>query len=495
MIGRSKRRRIKRAFDKGIPVSQIAREEGVDRKTVYRIGRDSGEENLPPVVQVSILEQFKAEVTGWVQDGLTAAWIFRELVEKHGFTGSYTTVKRLVAALRPKKPVAAVVRFETAPGDQAQMDWTEFREIDAEGRRVKFWAFSLILSYSRFMYVEFVDRCDTQTIIACHERAFRAIGGVPAEILYDRQSPVYRGQQGRGGEIILNPVFEQFARHWGFEPVLCEAGRGETKGKVERPFRYIKEDFYRPIKVFPGISELNERMDLWLRTRANIRIHATTKERPVDRLAKDQEHLQPLANQRFVYDWSETRDIRADYLVWFRGNRYSVPNQYVGKQAQVWEEGGYVHLAVGGQEVAVHRLSTDKGEIIKNPAHDEGVVRPIRATTRALKEEFLSLFPQAAEFVGGLVQQRTGNVSYHLRQCLGLVELYGQATVLAAMLRAAREHAFHCRWVRQYCESGQVDTPATVIPFPKGKLTTKAVTVQQRPLSVYEACLAREGGA
>lgn len=97
------------------------------------------------------------------------------------------------------------------------MDWTEFREIDAEGRRVKFWAFSLILSYSRFMYVEFVDRCDTQTIIACHERAFRAMGGVPAEILYDRQSPVYRGQQGRGGEIILNPVFEQFARHWGFE--------------------------------------------------------------------------------------------------------------------------------------------------------------------------------------------------------------------------------------------------------------------------------------
>ncbi|MZP30704.1 IS21 family transposase, partial [Heliobacterium undosum] len=272
----TQRQRILRMVSQGIPISHIARTEDVDRKAIYR-ALAQPTKAPPQEAPSTLIAPYVPQIEEWIQKGFTAVWMYQELRRQHRFPGSYDTVKRYVATVRPPKPPESVIRFETPPGDQAQMDWAHFKLTDDNGRIHRFYAFVWTLSYSRWMDILWVPHCDIRTIIRCHEQVFSRHGGVPAEILYDRQSPVYQKQ--RKEEIVLNPIFEQFARHWGFEPVVAQARRGQTKGKVERPIRYIRGNFYPSVETFESLDKIQNDCDLWLQTCANIRLHRTTRER------------------------------------------------------------------------------------------------------------------------------------------------------------------------------------------------------------------------
>jgi hypothetical protein len=179
--------------------------------------------------------------------------------------------------------------------------------------------------------------------VACHERAFRAIGGIPHEILYDRQSPVYIRQKGK--EIVLNTVFADYARSRHFEPVLCQARRGQTKGKVERPFRYLREDFLLPNSE-ADLAALQMLLPIWVDTQANVRIHRTTHERSVDRLAIEHPLLQSVIDHPFAGDWTSCRRVTREAMVSYLGSHYSVPWKYIDRSVQVWDEFLILSMAI-----------------------------------------------------------------------------------------------------------------------------------------------------
>ena len=112
-----------------------------------------------------------------------------------------------------------------------------------------------------------------QTVLRCHMAAFEAIGGVPNEILYDRMKTAVIGEA--GGSIVYNRALIDFARHYGYQPKACRPYRAKTKGKVERPYRYIREDFFLA-RSFRNLDDLNAQLRHWLDTVANPRVHATT---------------------------------------------------------------------------------------------------------------------------------------------------------------------------------------------------------------------------
>ena len=167
------------------------------------------------------------------------------------------------------------MRFETPAGEQAQVDFAGFEVefVDEPGVKRIIWLFSMVLGYSRLIWARFVVHQDLQTVLRCHSAALEAIGGVPREILYDRMKAAVLGEDAEG-LVVYNRALVDLARHYGFQPRACRPYRAKTNGKVERPFRYIREDFFLG-GTFRNLDDLNGQLRHWLDTVANPRVHAT----------------------------------------------------------------------------------------------------------------------------------------------------------------------------------------------------------------------------
>ena len=231
----------------GKSIRVIARETGIARITVRRYLRDEEAARYKPRPPRSTkLDPFKAYVaerlSSAAPEWIPASVLLMELRER-GYSGGYTMLKLFVASLRPQRTVEPVVRFETGPGEQMQVDWAVIRR---GSNRLS--VFVATLGWSRATYVEFVTDERVETLIEAHENAFLAFGGTPREVLYDNMRTVVLERHGYGrGRHRFHPGFLDFARHCGFRPRLCAPYRAQTKGKVERFIRYLRHSFYVPL--------------------------------------------------------------------------------------------------------------------------------------------------------------------------------------------------------------------------------------------------------
>ena len=225
---------------------------------------------------------------------MTAQRLFNE-VRAAGYPGGYTQVKGYVRQVRPRPPVAPVVRFETPPGYQGQVDFGSFTL--PWGRRH---ALLIVLGYSRLLWLQFFTRQTMAVLIRGLEAAVAYFGGVPQELLFDQMRSVVTadGRQDTGG-LVLNAEFLRFAEHWGFRARACRPYRAQTKGKVERPIRYCRQSFFYG-RTFVGDDDLNDQAAHWRDRVANVRSHRPTGEPPQRRFERDERaQLQPLAGQPY----------------------------------------------------------------------------------------------------------------------------------------------------------------------------------------------------
>jgi transposase len=225
---------------------------------------------------------------------LSAVRLFAEC-QAGGYTGSLTQLKVFVRQVRPRPVVEPVVPFETTPGHQAQVDFAEVKL--PWGKR---FALVVVLGFSRLLWVRFVVRQDMLTLIRGLEEAFSYFGGVPHELLFDQMRAVItRDDRLTGGPLVRNTEFLRFAAHWGFVARACRAYRAQTKGKVERPIRYLRDSFLYG-REFLGDTQLGDEGRHWVETVANARLHATTKRVPRELFeGEERALLQPLAGHPY----------------------------------------------------------------------------------------------------------------------------------------------------------------------------------------------------
>lgn len=305
MYGREKRVLLREYLEQGLTKTEIAEKLGVGRSTVHhwirtgQLDRDLDEKAVsykprPPVSRK--IDAFRGIIRSRLEQfpRLSAVRLFEE-IQQAGYAGGYTQVKEYVRAVRPRPPVEPVQRFETPAGHQAQVDFAHFRL--PWGRR---WALVVVLGYSRLLWLRFFERQDLRVLFTGLEQAFACFGGVPSEVLFDQMRAVVTAdRRPDGGKLIENIEFGRFARHWGFKPRACRPYRAQTKGKVERPIRYIRENFFYG-RDFVGDEDLDAQALTWLEAVANVRLHGTTQERPIDRFERDERAvLQPLALRSF----------------------------------------------------------------------------------------------------------------------------------------------------------------------------------------------------
>ena len=299
MIGWESHVLLRHYLEEGLTKTAAAKRLGVSRRTLSRwirdgeLDRDLDEavryRQRPPVPRK--LDPYRAIIDARLEayPKLSAVRLLDE-IRAAGYVGGYTQLKQLVRRVRPRPPEEPLIRFETAPARQAQVDFADFQF--GWGKR---YALLVVLGYSRLLWVRFFTRKDMRALLDGLEEAFAWFGGVPQELLFDQMRSVITSDGRLSGEkLATNAEFVRFAAHWDFKVRACRAYRAQTKGKVERPISYVRSSFTYG-REFIGDGDLDAQLRRWLGHTANVRIHRTVNEQPVVRFERDERALlQPL---------------------------------------------------------------------------------------------------------------------------------------------------------------------------------------------------------
>jgi len=469
-----------------LSIRGIARRLKKDRKTVRAALQAQNlpvRKSSPPVV--SKLDPYKDTIQDRIKEypQLKGSRLYEEIKSK-GYTGSKTILWVYLREIRPKNK-EVFLRIETLPGDYGQVDWANCGTIQMGNAVRKLSCFVMVLSYSRMIYLEFTLSQCLEDFIACHIHAFEFFGGVVRKILYDNLKTVCLSRL--GSNIRLNPRFSEFSGIYLFEPVLCNPGRGNEKGKVESGIKYIRSSFLegRPLSSWPQL--ICDAVH-WRDGLANTRTHGTTRERPIDRFQKEKNQLQKLPAQ--PYDPSIICHVKAtsQSLIHFDGNAYSVPYLFAYKNLLLRATTGEIRLFQDRQLVATHCRSFERGIVIEDPKHYEGLLaEKKKAFTSKIQEQFLNLGELTKTYLAGLTQSEL-NLTHHIAQIMECVCLYGKAEVLQAMDHALKHKAYGASYLKniilqQRAARGIQEKAPITIPQ---KPAWTQLCVEEQDLSLYD---------
>jgi transposase len=349
---------------KGLSQRQIAKKLGISRNTVKKYMENQGyPEERKTIQRKSLLDPFDGNIAFWMNEDLeyTATWIYDRL-SNIGFTGSYEIVKRKVHKIKAEKQRVAYMRFETEPGFQAQVDFGAFQVENADGSIRTLYLFTMILGYSRKIYGELIDRCDLPTFLDCHINAFDYFGGVADEILYDRMKNVYIGKV--AGRKKFNSTLLGFALHYGFKPEVAPSYAAWVKGKVERPYNFIREGFWRGYG-FICRATANRDLISWLEKK-DERVHGTTHEVVSLRFKREQPHLNLLPPNAFDTSYRIYRKVYKDCIVRFDCNSYVVPHTLVGKKLLLRVKDKDMRIFNDDLLVVRYQIPEGKGHLVQD---------------------------------------------------------------------------------------------------------------------------------
>lgn len=366
---------IKTKHARGVYQKDIAAELGVSPRTVSRaIKRGSAPTGKRPLAKTSKLDPFKPMIDELLMEDVWNAMVILDILRERGYDGGETLVRNYVRPKRPLRQSRQTVRFETEPGHQLQNDWGEIWSIVA-GERKKLHFPVNTLGCSRRFHFWITDAEDAEHTYEGLIRSFEYFGGATAEVLVDNQKSMVLSHDVRG-RIRYNPAFLDMAGHYGFTPRACRPYRARTKGKDERMVGYVKHNFFQRYRSFDSLEEANNLALAWLGTVADRRLHGTVKEVVAGRFKREQPHLLSLPQVRFDTSYRERRLVGFDGYIDVRGNRYSVPDDYRGREVTVRISlDGRLTVFAGDEPVTEHLLKDQSEGWSTVPGHHERLWR------------------------------------------------------------------------------------------------------------------------
>ena len=346
---------IKVKTAQGIPLSRIAVECGIDRKTARKL-RDATSDPSGPITRIR--ESRFTEHTDYVRERLKAgvpiAQIVRDLRRAVGEPIPYTSFWEFAIKLRARsEEPSEEVRFETAPAKQGQCDWADFGTVQEDGQVQALSLFVMVLGYSRHTFARFTTSMDESSLQREHHAAFIDFGGVPSEILYDNMKTVTTGRDAES-EPIWQRSFTDFAGRYGFTPRCARPYRAKTKGKVERTIGFIRRSFLAG-RTFTDITDANAQLKTWL-AEVNTRRHGTHGDFVHERFAVERPLLIQLRRDMLVIERVVERTVDAEGAIVYESNHYELPRGFRGRTLTVRDDGRRLRVFDAGALICEHEL-------------------------------------------------------------------------------------------------------------------------------------------
>lgn len=356
------RMRILKKDEIKINYSKLAKQYGCDYRTIRKYFK----EDIDQLVQTrqikpSLLDNYKEIINEKLEIGCTATAI-HGFIKKKGFKGSYSIVKRYCFRENKKQLKKATIRFETTPGEQAQVDWKESKTlISKHGEVFTFNIFLVLLGNSRYKYLELTLDRKQSTVFQALTNSFLFFEGVPKEILFDNMKTVVDHSKSTYDKAVINSTFYEYSKDIGFKAVLCRAYRPQTKGKVEALAKVMNRlDVYN--NEFETIDELDE-IIRELNVELNNEVSQATGSKPIDLFKNEKKYLNKLPRHDVLEGFRTkpiTRTVTKESMITYNKSKYSVPTKYIGKTLTVIPKGNTLYLHYNKELIKSHLISQQK---------------------------------------------------------------------------------------------------------------------------------------
>lgn len=441
-------------------IRRLSEIEGLSQRAIadrlrcsWRTVRQALEQNEPPrpsrrAPRASLLEPYKPKIQALLAKypELSAVRILEEIRKgPDGYPGRLSILRAYLRQIRPvRQRVYQEVLYD--PGQAMQVDWGHCGQLQVGSTRRHVSVFVAVLCYSRLCYIEFALSQRKAEFYRALASALHFFGGSPRQVIFDNLKAAVLNGSGRHAS--LHPDFLALCGHFYLEPIACARRDPESKGVVEGSVRYVKRNALQGrAEELVTWNDYSPFAHYWRDEVANVRLHATTLQRPVDRFEQERSLLRPLPAVAFDTDEVLPAIVNSHARIHFHGNRYSVPPSVVGKTVLIRANADKVRVIHEGGEIACHRRSYDRRQVIVAADHHlEALKQRQRTSSREIEKAFDALGPEARHFHLELCR-RPLKTGVHLKRLLNLVRLYGRGEVIAAIARANEFHTYDAAYV------------------------------------------------
>jgi transposase len=467
----------------------IARRLHCSRHTVAKALRLDQPPTREVAARSSILDPFVAKIDALVAryPDLSAVRIREEIAKPpEGYAGSVSVLRRYLRKVRPVRGrVYQEVLYEA--GQAMQVDWGECGRVAVGGTSRKVSVFVATLCYSRLTFIEFSLSQHKAEFYRSLVNALTFFGGSPRSIIFDNLKAAVLNGSGR--QACFHPDFLALCGYFCLQPIACQRHDPESKGVVEGGVRYVKRNALAgrddELRTFEGYVTF---APVWRDNVANVRLHETTRERPLDRFQRERSLLRPLPSLPFDTDEVVPRVVGSHPQVEFDGNRYSIPPSLVRKTIMLRADQSEIRVLHEGQVVARHSRSYERGQPIVLQEHRLAALEcRKRSGASSLEQQFDALGPEARQFHLRLKTQPIKTTT-HLRRLLALVRLYGRHEVVNALVRADQLATYDAAYVENLllAERRRRQLPTPTLPTPQRRELIDEIQLDPDDPAVYD---------
>jgi transposase len=430
------------------PRGTIARHLQIHHTTVERVLREGSAPELEQTHRPSLVDAYVPFIVEQLKQhpALRASRLY-QMVRERGYPGKSDHFRKLVARYRPRTVAEAYHRLRTLPGEQAQVDWGDFGQVEIGTAKRRLWAFVMVLSWSRHIFLRFFYGAAMANFLRGHVFAFEAFGGVPRVILYDNLKSAVIARVGTA--IHFNDRQLELSAHYRFEPRPVAPARGNEKGRVERAIRYIRDSFFEA-RRWRDHDDLNHQAATWVAQIAAARKCPDDRTRTVgEAFEEERGKLLPLPGDSFPSDDVVEVHIGKTPYARFDLNDYSVPAEYARRTLVARATLDTVRIFDGAKLVAEHPRCWDRGQQLEDQQHIDALTAIKQKARRHRGMDRLEhAAPSSRRFLELSVEQgrNAGSVTYRL---LNVLDAAGAADTEAAIAAALEAGTIHVGAVRQ----------------------------------------------
>jgi transposase len=469
------------------PIGTIARQLHLHHTTVQRVLRQTGVELRVVAPRPSMVDPYTPFIVEQLEKypDLRASRLF-EMVKARGYPGRGDHFRRVLGRLRPKKPAEAFQRLRTLPGEQGQVDWAHFGKLQVGRALRSLWAFVMVLSFSRRLFLRFFPGASMPYFIRGHVEAFAEFGGVPRVLLYDNLKSAVLERH--GDAIRFHPTLVELSAHYRFEPRPVAVARGNEKGRVERAIRYVREAFFAA-RPFTDIADLNRQAAEWTATTALDRTWVEDRARTVRQAFDDERSaLLPLRDEAFPAIERVEVEIGKTPYARFDLNDYSVPHDRTQRTLVVLADLDTVRITDGNEVVASHVRSWDRGQQLEDKTHLDRLVAEKRRAKEHRGLDRLTKSARSSPAFLRVIAERGENLGSATARLLQILDAVGAVELEEALVEVLERDTIHIGAVRQVVDRRRTERglpPPVSIPVTRGEHADLVITPHD--LATYDS--------